>query len=477
MTTTPTSSAPAPVRRRPAAPPGQSLRARGEPMLWLCGGSLALCLVMVFGLLLLVFTQGFGTFWPTPLVQLELVDGTVRLGEVTRSGSFKVPPGDLAQLPPEVRERAAARIQDELSERRQLRTGNYDLTSEHFHWVPEYLVDRESQPEWAVLVERRTWGRFYGTPVAYKSDGQVVASEPEAVLDRLAADLPATHERVERAAHLRKHGIGRLSELEEDSRLAARAVELRYGKDSPRHQEALAEFERGVAASAAERAAIEADLRLLETENRRHSVVLRTSTGLEHELPLESIVRIYAANHLTFGDKVAIYADRWVEFLFDDPRESNTEGGVWPAIFGTVLMTLIMSLLVVPFGVLAALYMREYAKAGLVISAVRIAVNNLAGVPSIVFGVFGLGFFCYIIGGTIDDLFYPERQPAPTFGKGALVWASLTLALLTLRWSSSPPRKRWPPCPARCERAATPAGRASGRRSGASCCRAHCRAS
>ncbi len=401
-------------------------------MLWLCGGSLALCLVMVFGLLLLVFTQGFGTFWPTPLVQLELVDGTVRLGEVTRASRFEVPADQLAALPEATRQRAQARLQDGWSERRQLRTGNYDLTFEHFHWVPEYLVDRESQPEWAVLVERRTWGRFYGTPIAFKSDAQVVATEPAAVLERLFAELPATHQRFAQAAHLRKHEIGRLSDREEEARLAARAVELRHGTDSTRHVAALADLERLVADTAAERARIEAEVQQLESENRRRSLVLRTSTGAEHELSLDAIVRLYPANRLTFGDKLAIYLDRWHEFLFDDPRESNTEGGVWPAIFGTVLMTLIMSLLVVPFGVLAALYMREYAKAGLVISAVRIAVNNLAGVPSIVFGVFGLGFFCYIIGGTIDDLFYPERQPAPTFGKGALIWASLTLALLTL---------------------------------------------
>lgn len=66
------------------------------------------------------------------------------------------------------------------------------------------------------------------------------------------------------------------------------------------------------------------------------------------------------------------------------------------------------------------------------VSLVRIAVNNLAGVPSIVYGVFGLGFFVYTVGGSIDALFYPERLPTPTFGTGGMLWASLTLALLTL---------------------------------------------
>ena len=78
-----------------------------------------------------------------------------------------------------------------------------------------------------------------------------------------------------------------------------------------------------------------------------------------------------------------------------------------------------MSLAVVPFGVLAALYLREYAKAGPIVSAVRIAINNLAGVPSIVFGVFGLGFFCYLVGGQIDQLFFRAALARPsTFGTG-----------------------------------------------------------
>jgi phosphate transport system permease protein len=83
-------------------------------------------------------------------------------------------------------------------------------------------------------------------------------------------------------------------------------------------------------------------------------------------------------------------------------------------------------------GVLAAIYLREVAKQGLLVSLVRIAVNNLAGIPSIVYGVFGLGFFCYAVGGTIDSLFFPERLPTPTFGTGGILWASFTLALLTL---------------------------------------------
>jgi phosphate transport system permease protein len=141
---------------------------------------------------------------------------------------------------------------------------------------------------------------------------------------------------------------------------------------------------------------------------------------------------MYPANDLGVLGKLQVYLSRWWEFLTSEPREANTEGGVWPAIFGTAAMTLLLVVLVAPFGIITALYLREYARQGRLVSIVRISVNNLAGVPSIVYGVFGLGFFAYFIGGSIDRLFYPERLPNPTFGTGGLLWSSLTLALLTV---------------------------------------------
>jgi phosphate ABC transporter permease subunit PstA len=158
----------------------------------------------------------------------------------------------------------------------------------------------------------------------------------------------------------------------------------------------------------------------------------QTSDGATATLVLSEVVRAFRPNESGLFGKLGIYADRVWEFLTDDPRESNTEGGVWPVILGTLVMTLLMCVAVVPFGVIAALYLREYAKQGPVVSTVRIAVNNLAGVPSIVFGIFGLGFFCVVMGGSIDSLFFPELQPAPVFGGGGIMWAALTLALLTV---------------------------------------------
>jgi phosphate transport system permease protein len=161
-------------------------------------------------------------------------------------------------------------------------------------------------------------------------------------------------------------------------------------------------------------------------------LVLRSAKGDEKELKLLDIYRAYPANALSWFQRAAIYAGRLSGFLWDDPREANTEGGIFPAIFGTVMMVFLMTLVVVPTGVLAALYLREYAAQSVLVRIVRIAVNNLAGVPSIVFGVFGLGFFVYTVGGSIDRTFFPEALPTPTYGTGGILWASLTLALLTV---------------------------------------------
>jgi phosphate transport system permease protein len=170
----------------------------------------------------------------------------------------------------------------------------------------------------------------------------------------------------------------------------------------------------------------------LYKEIRRDTLIAKTESGAEIKIPLAKIVKVYQPNQMSVAGKFGFFFHKVYEFLTDDPREANTEGGIFPAIFGTVMMVIIMSIIVTPFGVIAAVYLREYAKQGFTTQLIRIAVNNLAGVPSIVYGVFGLGFFVYILGGNIDALFFPESAPAPVYGTPGLLWASLTLALLTL---------------------------------------------
>ena len=164
----------------------------------------------------------------------------------------------------------------------------------------------------------------------------------------------------------------------------------------------------------------------------RDQITMMMSDGREVEIPLAKVVDAYRPNAMSRLDKLGFYFNEVWKFVSGDPREANTEGGIFPAIFGTVMMVMIMAILVTPFGVVAAVYLKEYATQGPTIRLIRIAVNNLAGVPSIVYGVFGLGFFVYFLGGNIDELFFEASLPSPTFGTPGLLWASLTLAILTV---------------------------------------------
>jgi phosphate transport system permease protein len=413
---------------------GTSLLAQGENMLWLTGGALAVCSVMIVGFLTLVLVQGTATFWSKPLVEVGLDDGRVFLGEVTRTERFVPTPETIAAWSESARARyqAESAADGERSTRRLIRTGNFELTGTHFEWVDDVTVVRESEPDWAVLLERRAWGRFYGVPKEFRVDGVAVATGSNAVWNEFRRHHRPVAERFERRYKLQRRDFGELHARAERARLDAKKIETQYGAGSAQHETARRMLEGEMRAIDAQRRTLEEEIRLLDDENARYQLVLQSASGAEAAIPLADIVRGFPANQLSLGANVGVYGSRWNEFLAADPREANSEGGVLPAIVGTVIMTLLMSLAVVPFGVLAALYLREYAKAGAVVSAVRIAINNMAGVPSIVFGVFGLGFFCYIIGGSIDQVFFAETLPNPTYGRGGILWASLTLALLTL---------------------------------------------
>jgi phosphate transport system permease protein len=412
-----------------------SLLAQGLPPVWLNGGALVICLAMILGLLLLVLWQGLGTFWPAPVVEVHTLGGARYLGEVIRVESYQPAADAFDVLPAAGREQARAAVERAggSTRRRLLRTDNFDLTQTHHHWVSDFEIADESRPEWAVVIERDgTEGRFNGFPKAFLVDGQVVATDPAEVWAQYLEHHGEVRQRVRQRERIRKHDVGAVSREEEEARLAVRRAELRYGPDSPEHAAAAAKAAEVGQWAAQEHLALNAAIAELNQQNDRYQLRLAAADGREKVIRLGDVVRAYPANRLGFLDRLGVYGARGWEFLSDEPRNMNSEGGVFPAIWGTVSMTLLLSVLVVPFGVLAALYLREYAKAGPVVSAVRIAINNLAGVPSIVFGVFGLGFFCYIIGASIDQLFFPAKLPSPTYGTGGLCWAALTLALLTL---------------------------------------------
>ncbi|MBI5433127.1 MAG: phosphate ABC transporter permease PstA [Planctomycetes bacterium] len=403
-------------------------------MVWLTGGALGLCVLMIVGMLWLVGMQGVATFKPRELVRWTTVDGGVLLGEVVEIERYRPNDAQLELLSEATRAAARERLaaQGGEAERRLVRTENFELTGTHYTWVSDFETRERTTPEWALSIERREGGPFYGVLRGFELDGRRIAGEPEAAWTLLEEQLPAVLERVDARRAIEREEIGRVNRAMEAERLAVRRAELEHGLDTAAARTARELFSARELGFKTEFERLRGEIEALDRQNSRCALRVEAADGSEQRIPLAAIVRTYPANRLDFGDRVSIYTSRTWEFSSGEPRESNTEGGVLPAIFGTVTMTLVMSILVVPFGVLAALYLREYAKPGPLVSFVRIAVNNLAGVPSIVFGVFGLGFFCYFVGASIDELFYAERLPSPTFGTGGVLWASLTLALLTL---------------------------------------------
>jgi ABC-type phosphate transport system permease subunit len=380
------------------------LAARGEPLIWLTGGALAISVIMIVGLLVLVIYQGIGTFWPQPIIQIKTLDGHTYLGEVTRSQTFVPDNRSFASLPREAAERARAVVagDDGKAVRELVRVGNFELTQSPFHWVDDFLIVDQSRPKWALVLERLKDGRFYGELEAFLVDGQVVASTPEKAWAQFNEYHSSVRERTREVYSLTKDDIGAVLAKEKSAGIAQTQTEIDYGKESPQAAAAAQEVLRVEQWATEQIKTIQARIDQLDKENARFAVRVKPVQGRAVNIPLATVARAYPANQLSWGEKLGVYFSRWHEFIFDYPRDSNTAGGYFPAIWGTIAMTLIMTTMVVPFGVLAALYLREYAKAGPITSAVRIAINNLAGVPSIVFGAFGLGFFCYGLGGYID---------------------------------------------------------------------------
>ena len=385
----------------------------GVSMTALCGGALALNLVLILGLLTVIGYQGGRFFWQKDLPEFTLADGGKLLGEI------------------HARQTIPAATAGAGGERFQIRLGNRDLTGGDFRWVDESAIVQRELPADAVVLERLEWGNFYGRMIELRRGTEILAQGSDAVWKA----FPALHEAklAERREirKLEKGAIGDVNVEIEKLRLASRRLELAAPPAEARARR-QAEIDLALAERQAEYERLAATLFARREVLAAETLVMAAADGTRKEIPVGDVVRAIRPNEMGVLGKLALYASRLREFVADEPRESNTEGGIFPAIFGTVMMVFLMSFAVVPLGVLAALYLREYAKQGTLVRIVRIAVNNLAGVPSIVFGVFGLGFFVYTVGGNIDRLFFPEALPTPTFGTGGILWGALTLALLTV---------------------------------------------
>ena len=395
-------------------------RQKGDPYILMTSLALILSLGMVIFIVIIILVNGLGFFWPRALVEVTLKNNEIYLGEPWAKGTVSNVDevGNNVQV-----------------EEFQIKKGNRDIYGNDFAWLIKAKVIKETYPENATTFERYEYGNFYGFITALNNlDTMITASAP-GFFKRVNQAHQSALERKDKIEDLES----KLNDLVAPLTKMQREISLLQINVSSQTQEQKLQLEelRSKAQALEEKITpayqqLSDQMSKLKQENQKLFVKVRTAEGREVEIQLANVVRLYQPNRMNVLEKSSLYASKLCEFVSADPRESNTEGGVFPAIFGTVMMVLLMSIAVVPFGVLAALYLNEYATQGTVIRLIRLSVNNLAGVPSIVFGIFGLGFFIYVVGGTIDQLFFSSKLPEPTFGTGGILWASLTLALLTL---------------------------------------------
>ncbi len=397
----------------------------GQPYVWLTGGAVTASIIITVSLLVLIMVRGMSHFWPADLVQARYQppgrEAEVVLAEIRSGEEVTVDRLLNAGLPVDPNQA--------LYDRLLLKVGNRDLLGVDFRYViSDWLVER-TLPEDAAVFERTEWGNFHGFLDAVVMEGQSYVGENAWPAYRLAqARAEGLRAQI---ATLEKGRIGRVNYELERLRLRERELQL-DGIERASSPEAFAEIDQRRAALDEEYAGIAAERANLYQALDRDRLRLKTVQGRVLEIALAKVLDAHRPNAMNVFQKTGYWFGKLWEFVSTEPREANTEGGIFPAIFGTVMMVILMSVFVTPFGILAALYLREYARQGTLTRIIRIAVNNLAGVPSIVYGMFGLGFFVYLVGGNIDRLFYPEAAPAPVFGTPGILWASLTLAILTL---------------------------------------------
>ena len=393
----------------------RTLAAKGEPYVWITAMGLALGLLMVVGLLGIIISNGIPVFWPARVYEFHLKSGVANsipdgkeslVGELVQKKTKRIP----------ILNEQGGKSQDQTEI--QVFVGNKEVYNLNFAFANQADITLISKPKEIYRFERLEYGIALGYP-AYLvlTGGEKLAATDATFKDKLAKLCAETAARRHEIEKIEKHEIGRIN---------ARLTDLRVSRKDE-------------AKTAAEMSALETNYQALAAEARKlrelqNSILLNYTTpnGKERTLPLGELVSYSQPNLLGLPQKIALFCKNFWNFLMENPREANTEGGIFPAIFGTFAMTLLMSVAVVPFGVVAAIYLREYAKQGFFVRCVRIAVNNLAGVPSIVFGVFGLGFFVYFLGGTIDQLFFSNYLPTPTFGTGGILWSAFTLSLMTV---------------------------------------------
>ena len=381
-------------------------------------GAIAIALVAVFGLLFLILVRGMSHFWPANVDAFHYENAQNKLTVIAEIIEEETVPANTVH---------GIDISEGNVTRYLVKTGNRDILGSDFRWLYDIDLIKRNRPENIMVLERIEWGNFYGYLNAVYENSEVVSNESN-LWSEFELRLARVQKIREHILELEQVEIGAINYQIERLRLKEKRLEM----DSELTDSALLKINDQRKALKDKYEILLKETQKLYKEINRDSIRATVMDGKEVNIPLEKIVKAWQPNQFTMFEKIQFYIKSLWAFIVEPPREANTEGGIFPAIFGTVMMVILMAILVTPFGVVAAIYLREYARQGVIIRVIRIAVNNLAGVPSIVYGVFGLGFFVYFLGGNIDSLFFPEAQPAPTFGTPGLLWSSLTLALLTL---------------------------------------------
>ncbi|WP_145492228.1 phosphate ABC transporter permease PstA [Yersinia rohdei] len=397
--------------------------ATGSPWIWLTAGAVSISLLALLGVVLLLVGQGMRYFWPSPVYLFELKQtaaGPVKvIGEIYQQQSLSRQQLEQSGiiLPPAAGETVTRYL---------IKTGNREIQGQDFHRLLDSDIQQRSQPKDLLVVERQQHGTAYGFLAGMQDNGQPLVGDNLA--QELQKRIPVIQALVQQSKDIQFRQMNMLNQQFEALRLEKKRLQMTAEFDSKAQDRFNAEW----GELQRHHQALMEKLRVLQTDENRYTLLLQDMNGQIHPVSLSQITRAWYPNNMSFLQKLRHWAAQTHKFLSDNPRNANTEGGVFPAIFGTVLMVILMSIVVMPLGVIAAVYLHEYAGKNGLTRMIRISVVNLAGVPSIVYGVFGLGFFVYLLGGSLDKLFFAQALPNPTFGTPGVLWAALTLALLTL---------------------------------------------
>ncbi|GHW93835.1 MULTISPECIES: phosphate ABC transporter permease PstA [Vibrio] len=392
----------------------------GAPWIWLTGGAVSVSLIAVLGLLLVIGWRGLTYFWPAPLLQWQTPDGKTVVGQLYARESVPVSHLKEMNLPLPEKVEAAG-----LATRLNIKVANRDLYGSDFIALLEFETEFKGAPQGWAVIERSRGGQLFGKPLRFDSMTGELEPPLERHLRQALLEAEAIRDQVDTMVEQQVRVIS--SQLEK-LRLEKRRKQL----NNQLSDEFLQHYVLSKSRLEKELALVQTELDALRAPLEKQFLYLVDMQGETVSVPLSEILDFWYPNDMNFAQKLAEWGKQAWRFLSESPRESNSEGGVFPAIFGTVFLVIIMSIIVMPLGVIAAIYLHEYAQEGAFTRMIRVAVINLAGVPSIVYGVFGLGFFVYTIGASVDNLFYAERLPTPTFGTPGLLWSALTLAVLTL---------------------------------------------